>query len=316
MNYRAKSPLLLLIFNRPDTTLRVFEQIKKAKPGKLYIAADGPRIENTTDNELCEQARSVTRMIDWDCELQTFFSEENRGCKQAVYTAINWFFEHEDEGIILEDDCLPADSFFYFCDAMLEKYRNDDRINTITGTNLQSGNKWGNASYYFSQFSNIWGWATWKGFWKNYDPYLSSYSENDAATQIKNIFDDVFLQEEWLEIFRKIKANKIDTWDYQLQFLTFFNNGLCVTPNVNLISNIGFRNDATHTNNPGHHAHHANLPTEEITEIIYPESFLPQKEADYFFLKKEFYLEDKWKKFEKDKLLRRRFKRWLKSLFK
>ncbi len=316
MDYRVQSPLLLLIFNRPDTTLRVFNQIKKAKPDKLYIAADGPRTGNMKDKKLCEEARSITEMMDWDCQLQTLFSEENKGCKMGVVTAINWFFEQEEEGIILEDDCLPADGFFYFCDEMLKKYRHDDRISTITGTNLQSGHTWGSASYYFSEFSNIWGWATWKHFWKKYDPDLEKYNEKDVALQLAKIFDDFFLVDDWLEVFEKVKANKIDTWDYQLQFLTFMENGLCVTPNVNLISNIGFRNDATHTNNPFHHAHHAELTTEEIISITHPEFFIPEKKADYFFLKKEFYLEEKWKKFEKDKLLRRRFKKWVRSLFK
>ncbi len=316
MDYRVKSPVLLIIFNRPDTTFRVFEQIKKARPSKLYIAADGPRHDHIADKELCKEARSVTGKIDWDCVVKTFFSEQNKGCKAGVVSGINWFFEHEPGGIILEDDCLPADSFFYFCDEMLDKYRNDNRVSTITGTNLQSGHPRGTASYYFSGFSNIWGWATWKRFWKNYDPALAKYNEPEVAIQLTKIFNDPFLREAWLEIFAKIKLNKIDTWDYQLQFLTFFENGLCVTPNVNLISNIGFRKDATHTNDPFHHAHHANLPTGEITGITHPIFFLPEKEADYFFLKKEFYLEEKWTKFEKDKFLRRRFKRWLRSLFK
>ncbi len=314
--YKVKSPVLFLIFNRPDVTFRVFEQIKKTSPAKLYIAADGPRNNNSNDDELCKEARSVINKIDWICEVKTLFNNDNKGCKMAVSSAISWFFDHEEAGIILEDDCLPANSFFYFCDAMLEKYSVDERISTITGTNLQEGHRWGNASYYFSQFSNIWGWATWKRFWKNYDPFLSKYDEQEVATQLPKIFDDFFLREIWLEIFRKIKSNKIDTWDYQLQFLTFFENGFCVTPNVNLVSNIGFRDDATHTNNPRQHAHHANLPAGEIIEMQDPLFFLAEKEADYFFLKKEFYLDEKWKKFEKDKLLRRRFKKWVRKLFK
>src|SRR5437868_1770003 len=151
-----KSPVLFLIFNRPDTTCQVFEQVRKARPGKLYIAADGPRSGNISDIELCRQARLVTQKVDWDCNVRTFFSDENKGCKAAVSTAINWFFDAEEEGVILEDDCLPSDTFFYFCDAMLERYRFDSRVSTITGTNLQDGKKWGTASYYFSQFSNIW----------------------------------------------------------------------------------------------------------------------------------------------------------------
>lgn len=316
MTYKVKSPVLLIIFNRPDVTFRVFEEIRKVQPYRFYIAADGPRVNNANDKELCLQARSVLDKIDWECKTETFLSDVNKGCKMGVVSAINWFFDHEEEGIILEDDCLPTKSFFSFCDSMIEEYRNDDRISTITGTNLQAGNTWGSASYYFSQFSNIWGWATWKRFWKKYDAGLLKYEKDDVRVQLKKVFNDIFLQDAWLEIFEKIKANKIDTWDYQLQFLTFFQNGLCVTPNVNLISNIGFREDATHTNDPGRHAHHANLPTADIENIKHPVFFLPEKEADYFFLKKEFYLDDKWRKFEKDKLLRRRFKNWIRNLFK
>ncbi len=234
----------------------------------------------------------------------------------GVTAGISWFFENETEGIILEDDCVPNSSFFYFSDAMLETYRDDNRINTITGTNLQMGQQWGSASYYFSQFSNIWGWATWKRFWKKYDPSMSKYKVEDVSVQLSKIFDDVFLKQAWLEIFEKLKGNKLDTWDHQLQFLNFFENGLCVTPNVNLISNIGFRPDATHTNMPLKHAYHANLPTSEINEIVHPLYFLPERKADYFFLKKEFYLEEKWQQFAKNKLLRRRFKRWVRNLFK
>jgi hypothetical protein len=316
INYKVQSPILLLVFNRPDTTLQVYNRIKQVKPKKLYIAADGPRQSVASDKNLCDETRKIFSNIEWECDVYRLFNETNKGCKVSVAEAITWFFDNEEEGIILEDDCLPAESFFYFCDTMLDKYRFDNRICTVTGSNMQSGNKWGDASYYFSQFSNIWGWATWKRFWKNYDPFLAKYKEEDVIAQLPKIFDDMFLREIWLEIFRKIKSNKIDTWDYQLQFLTFFENGLCVTPNVNFISNIGFREDATHTNNPQHHAHHANLPTAEITEILHPLFFLPEKDADYFFLKKEFYLEEKWRKFEKDKLLRRRFKRWLRNLFK
>jgi hypothetical protein len=315
LDYTVKAAVLLLIFNRPDTTLRVFDEIKKAKPGKLYISADGPRIGNLKDADLCKEARLVIEQVDWDCVILTSFKDENLGCKMSVSSAISWFFEDEEEGIILEDDCLPVNSFFYFCDAMLERYRHDNRVSTETGTNLQDCKKWGAASYYFSQFSNIWGWATWKRFWKNYDPSLKKYGEEEAAFQLRKIFTDRFLLEAWIKIFQDVKANKIDTWDFQLQFLTFFENGLCVTPNVNLVSNIGFRTDATHTNNPIEHAYHANLPTGNITEIVHPVFYLPEKEADYFFLKKEFYLEEKWRKFEKDKLLRRRFKRWIRGLF-
>lgn len=309
-NYTVQSPVLFLIFNRPDTTLRVFEQIKAVRPSRLYIAADGPRPDRPPDVALCREARDIVKLIDWDCQVNTLFSETNKGCKMAVSTAISWFFEQEEEGIILEDDCVPVRSFFYFCDTLLQKYRHDTRVRNITGTNLQRGQQWGDATYYFSQYSNIWGWASWRRVWQQYDLELKRYTEQEAAVQLRKVFHDPFLVAGWEQIFRDLKAGRIDTWDYQLNFITFFENGLCATPNVNLISNIGFGENATHTLDLN--SHNAMLPVAEITEIVHPRYFLPEKEADYYFLRKEFDLDAKWRRHNKWK---RRLKRWIKSRF-
>ena len=312
MSYHVQSPVLFLNFNRPDLSAIVLAAISKVTPAKLYIAVDGPRKAQQFDGINCVLVKKMFEKIDWDCEVKTLFRENNLGCKLAVSSAITWFFENESEGIILEDDCLPGDDFFYFCDQLLKRYRFDTRVNLITGTNLQRGKKRGEASYYFSQYSNIWGWASWKRAWQKYDPDLTIYDENDARHQLQNIFTDRFLMEEWMEIFKKMKAGKIDTWDYQFSLINFFENALCITPNVNLISNIGFREDATH---PNANLHNANLPLQQLPEITHPIYFLPDKEADYFFQSKEFNLDEKWRKYEKDKLLRRRFKRWVRSFF-
>ncbi|PSL48332.1 hypothetical protein CLV51_1021199 [Chitinophaga niastensis] len=309
-NYNVQSPILFIIFNRPDVTRQVFEKIKAVKPARLYIAADGPRKGHATDARRCEEARAAVAGIDWECTVKTLFREENKGCKLAVSGAISWFFEQEEEGIILEDDCVPNNSFFYFCDTMLNKYRHDTRIRNITGNNLQHGKTWGTGSYYFSQLSNIWGWASWRRVWKEYDVTMSKYTEEDVVAQLPKICDDRFFVLEWLGFFKNVKAGKIDTWDYQLQFNTFFENGLCVTPNVNLVSNIGFGVDATHTILSD--AHNANLPVAELGEITHPHIMLPEKAADYYFLNSEFNLAAKWRRYNKPK---RRIKRWLKSFF-
>ena len=164
--YQTKSAVLFVVFNRPDTTKRVFEAIRLAKPKRLYITTDGPRPNMPDDVQLCKQTREIVSVVDWDCEVKTLFREENAGCKNGVSAAINWFFDHEEEGIILEDDCLPANSFFKFCDTLLEKYRYDTRVRHITGCNLQFGKKWGDASYYFSNLTNGWGWASWRRAWR------------------------------------------------------------------------------------------------------------------------------------------------------
>ncbi|KAA2242568.1 nucleotide-diphospho-sugar transferase [Chitinophaga agrisoli] len=310
-NHTVQSPVLFIVFRRPDTTQQVFDQIRAARPARLYIAADGPREGNTADVEGCRQTREIVSKVDWDCEVKHLFFEQNQGCKMAVSQAISWFFEQEEEGIILEDDCLPSNSFFYFCDTLLAKYRHDSRIRNITGTNSQDGKQWGDASYYFSQHSNIWGWASWRRAWKNYDRELALYNDADAEAWLRKMFPDPFLFAAWLQIFRDTKAGKVDTWDYQFQLQTFFNNGLCAVPNVNLITNIGFGNNATHTFDVNHNA---NVPAGNMAQpLLHPVYFIPEKEADYFFFRKEYDLDAKWRRYNKPK---RRFKRWVQGLFK
>jgi hypothetical protein len=175
-----QTPVLFVIFNRLDTTNIVFKAIRKAQPKKLYIAADGPRPGNVSDEEKCTSIRKLVINVDWDCELKTLFREENLGCGLGPASAYDWFFEHEEEGIILEDDCLPDPSFFIYCQELLEKYRHDTKIMHITGSNFQKG--WQNDedySYYFSSYPHEWGWATWRRAWKLYDFKVQKYPELD-----------------------------------------------------------------------------------------------------------------------------------------
>ncbi|MFP5079126.1 nucleotide-diphospho-sugar transferase [Pedobacter sp. JCM 36344] len=307
-NYTVKSPVLFLIFNRPDTTAQVFNKIREVKPSILYLAADGARA-NLPDEELrCKQARKIINQIDWECEVKTLFRTENQGCRLAVSSAITWFFEQEEEGIILEDDCLPSTSFFHFCDEMLKRYRYDTRVRHISGTNLQSQQQWAEASYYFHESTIIWGWASWRRVWKDYDSELTRYTLPEVESRINKIFDDQFLAQQWLEIFKALKQKQIDTWDYQLAFLNYFNHGLSISPNRNLVSNIGFRPDATHTPDPNNQF--ANLKTSELGQLIHPKYILPEKQIDYNIFAKEFKLEERSKKHYS---IRRRFKRWIKG---
>ncbi|AOC93297.1 hypothetical protein BB050_00141 [Flavobacterium anhuiense] len=293
-NYKTKSPVLFLIFNRPDVTELVFEQIKKQQPQKLYIAADGPRNDRFNEKELCNETRSIINKIDWDCEVKTLFRDENLGCKYAVSSAINWFFDNEEEGIILEDDCLPSDDFFVFCDTMLEKYRFDTRIRHIGGSNLQMGQKHGKDSYYFSNLTHVWGWASWRRAWNDYDVELSRYKDIDAENSFKLIFSDPIVVDSWKSIFDKMLRSEIDTWDYQWTITNFFNNSLSIIPNVNLISNIGFGVNATHTINADDCF--SNLKTEKLDDITHPIIVLPSKTADFFTMAREFNVERKRRK--------------------
>lgn len=309
--YQTTSPVLLLIFNRPDTTKLVFEQIRNAKPPRLYIAADGPRTNRNEEQLLCRQAIEVVNNIDWPCNINTLYRDSNLGCKEAVSSAITWFFNQEEEGIILEDDCLPSKSFFSYCDTLLERYRFDTRIRHIAGCNLHYGTTWGDACIFFSNRTEVWGWASWRRVWKDYDKNLSSHTEEEMRISFSRIFSDPFIVDGWVNAFNGVKRGEIDTWDYQLAILNYLNNGLSVCPNVSLITNIGFRNDATHSINP--HDRAANILLGEINEITYPKDMVPQTDADHSIFEHDFKLAERWKKYNHPK---RRFKRWLKKLLK
>jgi len=209
----------------------VFEAIRQAQPARLYIAADGPREGRAGETDLCEQTRKVALEVDWPCQVTTLLRNENLGCKKAVSSAIDWFFEHEPEGIILEDDCLPARDFFRFCDELLEKYRDDPRVGSITGDNFISATWRPDESYYFSRFSHIWGWATWRRAWANYDVTMADWP-NLGSRFIKT---EVFAGNNqaaayWSGVFDKVHKGEIDTWDYQWVFACFKNNWLSCIP--------------------------------------------------------------------------------------
>ncbi len=278
-----KTPVLLLIFNRPDNTKKVFDAIASMKPEKLYIAADGPRIERPDDVELCKQTRKIIDLIDWSCNLVTMFRDENLGARYACTTALDWFFDQEEEGIVLEDDCIAGSDFFRFCSELLEKYRDDPRVMHIAGTNLQFGRKRGSASYYFSMIPAVWGWASWRRVWKNYDPEMEKFEQFEKENQTINIFPDKKIADWVTNMARMIYEKKIITWDYPLAFHIGINNGLCIVPNVNLVTNIGFGAQSTHTKDSSHA--HADIPIQKIEgPLIHPKFYIPNREADLFQL--------------------------------
>jgi hypothetical protein len=274
-----ETPVLMLVFARPGATRHVFEAVRKARPRKLYIAADGPVPGNTDNAEKCARVREVVSQVDWDCEVSTLFRETNLGCRTAVSEAIHWFFSQENEGIILEDDCLPGQSFFPFCESMLEKYRDDTRVMHISGTNLQFGQKRGDASYYFSSIPSVWGWAAWKRSWEQYDLQMSAYPEFKASGLIKSILPDERVAGHVMNVLQSNYEGKISTWDHQYGFSLVINNGLCIVPNVNLISNLGY----SKTDDPMTPDNYllSKMPVEEITfPLTHPAFFIPDKEAD------------------------------------
>ena len=193
----------------------------------MFVAADGPRDNIAGEKEKCAKVRTIIEKIDWDCDIKTLFRKKNLGCKKAVSSAIDWFFEHEEYGIILEDDCVPNESFFGFCEIMLNKYKDDERVGMVSGNNfLFNKNNLNNHSYYFSRYTHIWGWATWRRSWKKYDVSMSAWPEYKKSGMLKNKFNNRISEYYWSDIFSKVYAGNIDTWDYQWMFINFLNNSL------------------------------------------------------------------------------------------
>ena len=234
-----ETPVLFLIFNRPDTTERVFKRIRQVKPQQLFIAADGPRKVVQNDKELCHKTRAIIEKIDWNCDVKTLFREENLGCAKAVSSAITWFFEHVEEGIILEDDCLPDKTFFYFCQLMLSKYRDNEQIMQISGNNfLYNEFKKQNNSYFFSSFNDIWGWATWRNEWAKFSLDLKNGNTIEAkiVSRISNPDFCIWI----LSLFQSVKEEKVNSWGIPWSFYFHLNDGICIVPNGNLVKNIGY----------------------------------------------------------------------------
>jgi len=277
-------PVLLCIFNRPDLTEQSFRRVREVKPSQLFIAADGPRDSREGEAELCEAARSIIRKVDWPCEVHTLLRERNLGCRLAMIGGIDWFFEHVESGVILEDDCVAHPSFFQFCDAVLNRYEHDERVMCVTGNNFQRGIRRGDASYYFSMFPHCWGWATWRRAWKLYVDEmhaLKSIQNDGLLASLVGVADAA-----WLNAFEQVKNGNMDAWDYRWFLSCWSQNGLTVTPNVNLVANIGFDTRATHTKAT---SALTAMRCEDIGEITHPEYVHRSCIADDFVLDNVFY---------------------------
>ena len=254
-NYTCCNAVLLLFFNRSDTTKRTLTQIAKVKPPRIYLACDGARSANEAE-AIAKLRQEIINNINWNCLIYTRFLEVNLGCKMAVSSAISWFFSHEKQGIILEDDCLPTLSFFRFCDELLERYKYEEKIFMISGWSALDFAK--NTSvetlhpkarlqedYFFSKYPHIWGWASWARSWQKYQ---LEFSDFETEFNLLNNFYSKKEKQYWYKIFNAYSQGQIDTWDYPLAYSVWRHKGLCIYPKNNMITNIGFnRNDATHT---------------------------------------------------------------------
>jgi hypothetical protein len=247
---KFKTPVLLIVFNRPETTRVVFEAIRSARPPRLYVAADGPRPAKLADKETTAKVRQIVSEVDWPCDVKTLFRDVNLGCGKAVSSAISWFFSCEEEGIVLEDDCVPSKSFFWYCQELLERYRDDTRVMHIGGNNfIKDWDKKNTNSYYFSRNGHIWGWASWRRAWQAHDLKILKYQALKNSGYFENLFSNKLEKYYRLRKFNQILKGEIDTWDYQWDLARFINSGLSIVPAKNLVINNGFGEGATHTKN-------------------------------------------------------------------
>jgi hypothetical protein len=247
------APILFIIFSRPDTTAEVFQAIKRARPKKLYICADGPREGRPEEAQRCKQAREIATAVDWDCEVKTLFQEKNLGCKIGVSTGISWFFEHEELGIVIEDDILLVDSFFPFCSDLLERYKDDHRIASIGACNGIADKLVGSnevtASYTFIGHNHVWGWGSWRRAWQKNDLYMKRWPQWDAKGGLLKYFDgDQCATQYWRGVFNKQTRGKgANTWDYQWMLSGWTSDALTIMPKVNMMTNLGFGDHGTNT---------------------------------------------------------------------
>lgn len=245
-----KTPVALIVFNRPDLTEQVFAEVRRARPSKLLLIADGPRVSRPADAEKCAATRAIVEQVDWDCEVLKNYSDVNLGCGRRESSGMMWIFEQVEEAIILEDDTWPHPSFFTFCEAMLEKYRDDERVMHVSGDNWHvEGDAPADESYFFSRYSLSWGWASWRRAFRLYDPAMPQWPKVRETAWLKDLLGDERAVEYWTQIFDLTHKGIefVDTWDYQWLFAIWLHHGLSVLPSVNLISNLGFaREDAAH----------------------------------------------------------------------
>jgi hypothetical protein len=247
-SYQTKTPVVLILFKRPETTRRVFEAIRQARPRTLFVVADAPRPNRAGEAEKSAETRALIDQVDWDCNVIKRYADSNLGCAQSIIQGLNWVFDRVEQAIILEDDCLPHPTFFRFCDELLSRYQDDDRITSISGQNVQFGQRRGNYSYYFSRYNHIWGWATWRRAWQHYDAEMRLWPEVKARGLLRDILIDPEAVRYWTQVLDTIYTDpdlQFRNWSFKWTLSCWCQNGLGIIPNANLISNIGFDADGT-----------------------------------------------------------------------
>jgi hypothetical protein len=270
-------PILLVLYNRVADTHNLFQVIKALKPSQLYVAADGAIHNDRLDYLNCLKTRAVI-MPEWECEVHEFFNDEHYGKSKMIFQAVSWFFSNVEEGIILFDDTLPNMDFFYYCEELLIKYRNEFKISHIGGTNFQKRFQRGNASYYFSAYSTTWGFATWSDRWKNFDIKMTELDDVDFSKIVSNYVDKPKEKNYWTRRFNILKKYDLDIWEYQYNYHIWYHNGLSITPNLNLVTNVGLKNRKRKIRKLIRQA-------EKILPLTHPEEIVQNIEADRYAFK-------------------------------
>jgi hypothetical protein len=291
-DYQLTTPIVFIIFNRPEVTRRVFDRIRAARPQQLFIIADAPRLDRPDDRVKCAQVREIVEEIDWDCQVFRNYADVNLGCGLRPASGLDWVFQQVETAIILEDDCLPDPAFFRFCQELLERYREEEKIVHISGNNFQFGRQRGHGSYFYSRYTHHWGWATWRRAWQHFDYHLTEWPRLRDTDWLNDLLDTPAAVNYWRQIFDEVyRGDKLHIWDYQWTFACWQQNGLCILPQVDLVSNIGFDRDGTHTLRSNQFA---NLPIGKLTfPLIHPESIDRDRPADIFIQSSKFNL-DVW----------------------
>jgi hypothetical protein len=274
------SPVLLIIFNRPDTTAQVFEAIRKAKPGKLYVSADAPRPGNEKDSVDCEATRKIVLKVDWECDVHYRFLDQNLGCGYGPASAISWAFENEDRLIVLEDDCVPSLPFFDYCYHCLERFCDDERVWLVSGrSHHEDSPHFQNQDYIFSHYGHTWGWATWKRCWDHFDIDMKKWDRFHAQGGFLNSYYSEKEGKFQNSLFAKLSTEEnisSHAWDYQWLLAIQANGGLSITPSKNLIHNIG----SFGTHSDGQLKCHTLPASEEFKVTKEPDFVLANREYD------------------------------------
>ncbi len=296
MTLRAASfdvPIVLLVFNRPEKTRQVFERIRQIRPRQLFVVADGPRDGNATDRPRCEETRKITEAVDWECEVHRDYAPRNLGLAKRVGSGINWAFESVERAIILEDDCVPDPTFFPYCEEMLKRFADEPHISVIAGSNFQPEGWACGESYYFSRFPHCWGWATWRRAWQSFDQSMARWPERRDGGWLQVLFADKREAAYFRQIFDRVYDGRLSTWDFAWTFNCWDHGWLTVLPSTNLVQNVGFGEDATHTKGSDGGL---SRPARKLTwPLVHPKEIVRNATADAYTFK-TCYAPPLWKK--------------------